>query len=87
MMTFFLLVGCASSPEEQRRELASSYESPEYEYKTNAHPATYSMDAFAIKKAMPNRSKAQDIDFFFKHCTGSMNRTYYSKTSYTCESP
>lgn len=60
---------------------------PPYPYATsNADPASYGADGFTFNKTRPRRS-ANDFMFYYKRCTLTGERSYYSRTDYWCNEP
>tara|TARA_B100001248_G_scaffold59027_1_gene40120 strand:- start:18312 stop:18545 length:234 start_codon:yes stop_codon:yes gene_type:complete len=70
LLSLFLL-GCASSEEER--------------YPAYVHPAAYGADGFPIHAPPPERDHEPDARFYFKECSPTGGRTYYSHTSYVCD--
>lgn len=68
-------VACSSKSDVRR--------STEPEYNSKADAAAYSTDAIFLGKDQKVRP-ANDFQFYFKNCTQSDERSYYSKTSYWC---
>ncbi len=54
--------------------------------KNHAAPAAYGADGFTFNKRQPTHA-ANDSQFFNKKCALNDKSTYYSKTSYYCDSP
>ena len=49
--------------------------------------AAYAADAMMFRKAMPDRRGSKPWEFYYKHCSQTEGRSYYSKTSYDCAGP
>jgi hypothetical protein len=54
--------------------------------KSQASGHAFALDGFTFRKPMIVRP-ANDFQFFFKHCSLSDERGYYSKTAYWCTEP
>lgn len=60
---------------------------PPYPYETsNADPASYGADGFSFNKRMKVRDP-NEFMFYYKRCTLTGDRSYYSKTEYFCTEP
>jgi hypothetical protein len=75
--SIFITAGC-STPDTRR-----STEPDPDSYDSNAHPAAYGMESAFLGKTQKVRP-ANDFQFYYKNCTQTDNRSYYSKTSYWC---
>lgn len=53
---------------------------------TNADPSAYGADGFTFNKKEHIRGP-NDFMFYYKRCTLTGDRSYYSKTDYWCNEP
>jgi hypothetical protein len=77
----FVLAGCAT---DDGTRLGSE---PEFPYATsNAEAASYGADGFTFNKKMNVRAP-NEFMFYYKRCTLTGDRSYYSRTDYYCTEP
>lgn len=73
----FSLTGCGST---------SHYLMPLGDENSQAEGAAYTADGMHFRKPMPYRPD-QQFEFYYKHCHPNSERSYVSKTSYSCTDP
>ena len=74
----WLVVGCASD---------KGYLLPENDDGNQADAGAYAADGMHFRKAVPDRRKYVPWEFYYKHCAGTGDEVYFSKTSYECNAP
>ncbi len=74
-----LLIGCASSEK--------GYMLPETDEGNQAAAGAYAADGMHFRKTVPDRRKYVPWEFYYKHCAGTGDEVYFSKTSYECNAP
>lgn len=64
----------------------SHYLMPLGDENSQAEGAAYTAEGMHFRKPMPRRTD-QPVEFYYKHCSENSERSYVSKTSYSCTEP
>jgi hypothetical protein len=70
LLLLFLLLGCATDDS--------------LDNGARPHPASYGMEGFTPPVPRPER-EPKKLKFYFKECSVSDSKSYYSSTSYFCD--